>query len=51
MSSPGIGLRDFLAERQGVEAPLDAQHEIVAVGVPDELAALDDIVEDRGDVG
>ena len=47
MSSPGIGLR-LCTERQGVESPLHAQHEIVAFGVPDELSAFDDVVEDRG---
>ena len=50
MSSPGVGHAHLVAERQGIEPSLDAQHEVVAVGVPGQPAILDYIVEDAGDV-
>ena len=46
----GLGRAHLLAERQGVEPALDAQHEVVAIGVPHEPAVLDHVVEHAGDL-
>ena len=51
MSSPGGGVARFVAEGEGVEPSLDAQHEIVAIGVPDQPTMLSDVVEQDSDVG